>query len=96
MQPVSLAKLGFDHERCLVLVCGTVAVAGIEELSGRAVRRPEHPDVHAEETIAHVEGTLQLPVASWCRHRKGGWVGEKGHISQSDYLRCHLVGDEVI
>ena len=66
MQPVSFAKLGFDHKRCLVFVGGIVAIAGIEELSGRAVGRPEHPDVHAEETIAHMEGTFQLPVASWC------------------------------
>lgn len=66
VQPISFAKLGFDHKRYLVFICGIVAVAGIEKLSGRAVRRPEHPDVHAEETIAHVEGTLQLTVASWC------------------------------
>lgn len=69
MQPVSLAKLGLDHKRRLlvffVFVRGAVAVVVEEQLSGRAVGRPKYPDVHAEETIAHVEGTLQL--CGWWR-----------------------------
>lgn len=54
MQPISFAKLGFDHKRYLSFISGIIAVAGIKELSGRAVGRPEHPHIHVQETISDV------------------------------------------
>lgn len=80
VQPVSLAKLGFDHERYLLFfIRGSVAVAGIEKLSRRAVGRPEHPDIHAEESIADVEGTLQLRVGDQSASTaEGRWDREGG------------------
>jgi len=49
--------LDLNQERDLFLI---VANSGIDKLAGRAVRRPVYSDEQAEETVADVEGALQL------------------------------------